>query len=353
MNSQETFAAMLALTDLATPHAVRAAVGLGLPKLVLEGVDTIEELAARSGGRPRAVRNLVAFLETRGVFTRPASGRVGLTPVGRMLASDRAALNLDPREAAGHLAQAWPGLMHAIRTGSSGYEAVFGRSLWQATAADPALAAGFDRYMAGWAGQWIPTVVAARDWSTAGHVVDVGGGAGRLLCALLAATPSLTGTLVEMEGAAARGRSALREAGLATRGAVVVGSFFDPLPAGHDLYVLAQVIHDWPDADAVRILRNCGDAAGQVVAGQVAAGQPAAGQPTAGKGRVLLIERLVGDPPSPAHLRSDLFMLALFGSGERTLPEFTALCDAAGLDIVATRPIGHDLSFIECMPHPR
>lgn len=335
MNPQEAFAAMLALTDLATPHAVRAAVGLGLPKLVLEGVETIEELAARSGGRPRAVRNLIAFLETRGVFTRPAPDRVGLTPVGRVLASDRATLNLDPREAASHLAQGWPGLMHAIRTGSSGYEAVFGRSLWRATAADPALAAGFDRYMAGWAEQWIPAVVAARDWSTAGHVVDVGGGAGRLLCALLAATPSLTGTLVEMEGPAARGRSALREGGLATRGAVVVGSFFDPLPAGHDLYILAQVVHDWPDAEAVRILRHCGDAAGRVAGG---------------KGRVLLIERLVGDPPSPAHLRSDLFMLTLFGSGERTLPEFTALCDAAGLDVVATRPIGHDLSFIECMP---
>lgn len=328
---------MLALTDLATPHAVRAAVGLGLPKLVVEGVDTLDALAERSGGRPRAIRSLVAFLQARGVFTQPAPGRVGLTAIGRVLAGERAVLNLDPGEAASHLAQAWPGLMHAVRTGESGYRAVFGRSLWQATAADPALAAGFDRYMAAWAEQWIPDVAAARDWSTAGHVVDVGGGAGRLLCALLAVTPALTGTLVEMEGAAERGRAALEAAGLADRGAVTVGSFFDPLPPGHDLYILAQVLHDWPDAEAVRILRHCADAARRA---------------PAGKGRVLLIERLVGDPPSPAHLRSDLFMLTLFGGAERSLAEFTALCDAARLDISATRPIGHDLSFIECTPRP-
>src|SRR5262249_45030198 len=154
-----------------------------------------------------------------------------------------------------------------------------------------------------------------------GHVIDVGGGAGRLLCALLQAHRALRGTLVELSGAAMRGRDALAAAGVADRGTGVEGSFFDPLPAGGGIYLLAQVIHDWPDADAVKILRRCAEAA----------------RPT---GRVLLVERLVEAEPSADHARMDLFMLVLFGSGERSLAEFTALANAAGLEITATGPIG-------------
>jgi SAM-dependent methyltransferase len=328
---QDHYAAVLALTDLTTPHAVRAAVGLHLPRLVEAGACSVETLAARSGAHPRAVKSLVGYLTAKGVFAEPQPGVVALTPVGRLLAADRATAMLDPGEAGGHLSQVWSGLPHAVRTGSAAYPAVFGRPLWDALGRDPALAASFDRYMASWAEQWIPDVVRARDWSAVRRVVDVGGGIGRLLCALLAANPGLQGTLVELPRVAERGRDALATAGLAERGRVVEGSLFAPMPPGSDIYILAQVLHDWPDREAVRILQRCTDAA-----------RPG--------GKVLLIERLVATSPSLAHLRSDLFMLSLFGGAERSLVEFTALADSAGLEIRATGDIGHDLSFIECAP---
>lgn len=327
-------AELISLADLTTPYALRAAVGLGLPILVKEGITTIEQLADRSGAPARVVRSLVAYLTLKGAFVRPSAESVALTAVGELLTTDQARIMLDPREVGSHLSLALSGLPQAARTGTAGYDAVAGRSFWQTLGQDRVLAASFDRYMAGWAAQWIPDVLAAYDWSTVGHVVDVGGGDGRLLLALLSKTTELKGTLVELASAAERAREALTSKGLADRSNVVVGSFFDPLPPGADLYVLAQVIHDWPDDEAIRILRRCAEAA-----------RP--------NGRVLLVERLVEPAPSLQHLRADLLMLALFGSGERSRAEFTTLASAAGLQVVNTRTIGHDLSFIECAPTTR
>ncbi|MBS0222356.1 MAG: methyltransferase [Proteobacteria bacterium] len=326
-------AELVSLADLTTPYVLRAAVGLGLPTLAKKGITTIEELAKRSGAPVRTVRSLVAYLTLKGVFVRSSGDNVELSAVGELLTTDQARIMLDPREVGSHLGLALSGLPPAARSGAAGYDAVAGRSFWQALDQDDALAASFDRYMAGWAAQWIPDVLAAYDWSKVARVVDVGGGDGRLLLALLSSYPELRGTLVELERAAKRGRDAFAGKGFADRSNVVVGSFFDPLPAGADLYILAQVIHDWPDDEAIRILRRCADAA-----------RP--------NGRVLLVERLVEPLPSLQHMRADLLMLALFGSGERSRPEFTRLADAAGLHLINTRTIGHDLSLIECVPCP-
>jgi hypothetical protein len=224
-------AELIALADLTTPYAVRAAVGLGLPALVNNGATTIEALAERSGAPIRTIRRLVTFLTLKGVFAQTPSGNVALSAVGQLLTTEQARLMLDPGEAGGQLSLALSGLPHAVRTGTAGYEAITGRRFWRTLDENQKLAASFDRYMAGWSAQWIPDVLAARDWSAAGHIVDVGGGDGRLLCALLASNDQLKGTLVELEGAARRGREALASKGLSGRSNVVIGSFFDPLPA--------------------------------------------------------------------------------------------------------------------------
>jgi len=327
----EAHAALIALADLTAPYAVRAAVGLGLPTLVKEGVTTIEELAERCEAPIRSVRSLLNFLTLKGVFVRSSSGRFALTAVGDMLTTVQMRLILDPREIGGQFGLALSALPQAASSGGAGYDIVAGCSFWQTLQRDAALAASFDRYMAGWATQWVPDVAAARDWSKVSHVVDVGGGDGRLLSALLSENGHLKGTLVELQDAARQALDAFARAGIGDRTSVVVGSFFEALPIGGDVYILAQVIHDWPDDDAVRILRRCSDAA-----------RPG--------GRVLLVERLVDSNPSLRHLRSDLLMLALFGSGERDRDDFTKLFDASGLQLIDARAIGHDLALIECAP---
>lgn len=108
-----------------------------------------------------------------------------------------------------------------------------------------------------------PRVVTAYDWGALGDVVDVGGGDGTLLIALLNEYPSLRGTVLDLPDAADAARKRIDAAGLADRAAVVAGDFFAELPAGAEGYLLASVVRDWSDDDARRILHRCAEAAGE------------------------------------------------------------------------------------------
>ncbi|WP_051498951.1 methyltransferase [Nocardia sp. BMG51109] len=101
-----------------------------------------------------------------------------------------------------------------------------------------------------------PVIARAYPWGALGHVVDVGGGNASLLIALLHAHDALRGTALDLPGPIARAEHALAATDLGDH----AGSFFDPLPAGAGGYVLSGVLHDWPDEDALRILRRCADA---------------------------------------------------------------------------------------------
>ena len=315
------------LTDLLTPYAIRTAIELRLADAIAGGTTDVESLAAEVGADPAALSSLVHHLIALEVLTAPAPGQVGLAALGELLVGGGYRhLGLD--SAPGHLSAAWAGLRHTVRTGESGYEAVFGQGFWDRLAADPPLEADFDTYLAEWAKQWVPLVAARWRWPT-GTVVDVGGGTGTLLTSLLSAHPELTGILVERPAVAARAQARLAEAGVADRCSVVAGDLQAPLPSGGETYLLAQVLHDWPDGAAGDILRRAASAAGH-------------------DGRVVLVERIVDDDePNTA---SDLRMRVLFGGSERTREQFEALAQAAGLRLVDVVPAGMGLSLLELIP---
>jgi hypothetical protein len=280
---------------------------------------------------------LLHFLTQWEVFEEPSPGRFALGPLGEVMAAPlRLPLRamLDVEGAQSRFGMAGAGLAHSVRTGRAGYPRVFGHPFWDDLAADPELGRAFHDLMAFSAGRWVPRAVVGWPWSTHQHVVDVGGGTGDLLISLLRANPTMCGTLVEQPAVAAKARRKLSQAALGERTTVHPGSFFDPLPTGGDAYILAQVLHDWPDTDAVAILRRCAEAAGP-------------------SGRVLLIERVVADAhPAAAHADMDLLMMILFGSAERTKGEFRALAAAAGLRLGLTARLGLGVWIIECRPDP-
>src|SRR6266545_2200547 len=195
--------------------------------------------------------------------------------------------------------------------------------------ANPAISASFDAIMAVDDGN--AAVAGGYDWTTVRHVADIGGGTGTLIAEVLRRNPRLRGTLVDLPETAARARQYLAGLGLDDRCEVVGQSFFDPLPAGADAYLLSRVIHDWDDAAASAILRRCAQAAGST-------------------GRVLVIESAAagGDPAGFAEM--NLRMLVLAGGRERTIDDYSALAAGAGMEVTAVHDTTERHVIIECVP---
>lgn len=303
------------LADLVSPMTVRVAATLGVPDLIATGVNTAAGLAERTGTNPDALRRVLRHLVAIEVLATQGDHYAN-TPLGDALRAGRAESNglmpLDIRTAVGRIELAAFGLLDCVRTGVPAYQTVHGRAFWDDLAADQALGAGFDAFMGSRSRDEFPVQY---DWSGVGHVVDVGGGIGARLIALLRAHPALRGTLVELPGTAERAAARLADAALDERVTVHAGSFFEPLPAGADVYVLSGVVHDWPDPDATAILRRCAEAAGA-------------------SGRVLVLDNVLDDADDMAGMTAfDLFMLIACGGKERTLAEFRALGAAAGLSL--------------------
>jgi hypothetical protein len=170
------------------------------------------------------------------------------------------------------------------------------------------------------------------DWTAVRHLADIGGGTGTLIAEILRHNPWLRGTLVDLPETAARARSYLAGLDLGGRCAVVGRSFFEPLPAGADAYLLNRVIHDWDDAAASAVLRRCREAAGET-------------------GRVLVVESQ-GMPggDGAAFAEMNLRMLVLTGGRERTVDDYAALAAGAGLRVTAVHGITERHMIIECVP---
>ena len=302
------------LTDLATPWCVHVVVTLKVAEHLAAGKNNIEELAKAVGADPDALARVLRHLASRGLFEETSPGRFALNDDARALLEPSARFGFNLDGFGGRMAHSWSHLLEAVRTGASGYEEIFGRPFWDDLAAHPEIARDFDALMGPGHGTPDPAILPDGDWSSVRTVVDVGGGTGSQLAEILRAHPGVRGTLVDLPQTIARAADMFEAAGVANRVSAVGQSFFDPLPAGADLYVMKSVLSDWPDADAVRLLRRCAEAA-----------QP--------NGRVVIVGGVSLDATVAA---PSLLMLVLVGGKDRTLDEFHALARGAGLEVAAT-----------------
>jgi predicted O-methyltransferase YrrM len=167
-------------------------------------------------------------------------------------------------------------------------------------------------------------------------IVDVAGGHGSLLAAILEAAPRARGVLVDLAHVTAVARRTLAERGLAGRAEVVTGSMFEAVPAGGDAYVLKWILHDWDDAACVTILGNIRAA-------------------IVPEGRLLVVDRVLPERATAsaalrAAMMADLLMLVHLTGRERTEREFRALFDASGFGLERVIPTGTQLSVVEAAP---
>src|SRR4051794_17258978 len=153
--------------------------------------------------------------------------------------------------------QSWGAIEHSIRTGEPAFEHVFGAPLFRYYGTNPdagqVSAAALDSLSA----RDNAAIIATHGFPVSGTVVDIGGGQGALLAAVLGANPGLRGLLFERGPVVDMARERLEAAGLSDRCGLMAGDFFEDVPSGGDIYLLKKVIHDWQDKEARSILDRC------------------------------------------------------------------------------------------------
>lgn len=312
-----------ALADLTTPMAVRVAATLRVADHLAAGRRRAADIARVAGADADALDRLMRHLVTIGLLTRDGE-EYRTTAIGDRLRTDHSGSRrqwLDNGAAIGRGDLSFVDLEHSVRTGRPAYRARYGRSFWADLESDPELARTFDETMGHHVQLDMEGLEHAYDWSRVGHVVDVGGGDGTMATRLLRTHGSLRVTVVDLAGPTEAAARALRREGLTSRAEVVAQSFFDPLPAGADAYLLSAVIHDWDDDDAVAILRRCVEAAGAT-------------------GTVLVVEAVGVDDETP-DTTMDLRMLVYVGGRERGLSALTAVALRAGLRLTGVHRLPH------------
>ena len=312
---------------------VALAVELGIPDRVAGQAKTAAALAAETGSHQASLKRFLQGLCALGVLTEDQQGRFGPTPLSSCLTSGQwahAQARMSPEE--GYAS--WAELAHAVRTGKPAYELVHGQPRWEHLATDPDAAQRFNAAMAASSRLDGKALLEACDLSRVSTVVDVGGGSGALIAAILATNPHMQGTILDLPAGMESAPEELDAAGVADRCRMVAGSFFDAAPAGADLYLLRWILHDWDDERAARILKVCAEA------------MPA-------DGRLLIIERLMPDrfQPTPQDLRlvmADLHMMVILGGLERTEAQFREMLAGVGLRLNRKSPLPTGTWLLEC-----
>jgi O-methyltransferase domain/Dimerisation domain len=315
-------------------QAIHVAATLGIADLLGDRALSSDELAGATETHARSLQRVLRALAAVGVLHEDGDGRFSLTEIG-------ACLRADASEPVGGWAayvgrpahfRAWGALLDAVRTGENAFKSVHGVDVWEYRSGHPDEGAIFDRAMSDVSRRANAHLLEAYDFGRFTRVVDIGGGHGAFLAAVLAAHPALRGVLFDQPHVVAGAPAVLQAAGVGDRCEVIRGSFFDAVPPGGDAYLLKAIVHDWEDPEAVLILRRCRAA-------------------VADDGAVLLVERELGPPNADPDAKfSDLNMMVGPGGRERTREELAELLSAAEFELQRVVPTVVGLNVFEASP---
>lgn len=306
---------------------VAVAAQLRIPDLLADGPLPAQDLARATGIDAERLHRVLRGLTALGVLIEAEDGSFTNSEVGELFRDGTKrsyrpmAMMLIPESY-----RDWDHVMETLRSGRTGHEIAHGGSLWDSLRDDQDFAKRFNRAMVSGSEGIVDFVAMSYDFSDASLIVDVGGGNGALVAGVLRAHSHLRGVICDLPAGLAGTSEYLQRYGLLDRCSTVECDFFESVPDGGDVYLLKNIIHDWEDEPAVRILANCRRAA------------------THG-GRVVIVERNLPTRMStaPEHLNAamlDLQMMVQLGSKERTLGEYRALLEGAGWQFGGSIPGG-------------
>ncbi len=310
-------------------QAIYVAAETGVADLLAAGPKTAEEMAQATGLHGGSLYRVLRALASVGLFREDEEGRFSLTPLGGLLASDLPGSKRSlARMAGAEFYRSWGGLLSAVETGTAAFDRVFGKPFFRYMGSNPDRWRIYDDAMTGIHDSETIPVLDAYDFSPFRTIVDVGGGSGLALAAILRCHPNARGLLFDLPQVAERARQATAGRGVSDRIRFVGGDFFESVPRGGDAYLLRHVLHDWEDGEAAAILRNCRDAM-----------KP--------DGRVLVVESVIPAGNDPCFGKWLDLMMLVVGGLERTRAQYEKLFSAAGLVLTRIIPTAHEVSVIE------
>jgi hypothetical protein len=311
-------------------QAIYVAARLGIADLLKDGPHRSEELAQATGADPVSLYRVLRALASFGIFAEDEQGRFESTPLAALLqAGTPGSMRAFALWSGGVSYQAFGGLEYSVLTGKPAFEHHFGMEFYEYLARNPEVGTLFDELMA-WNTGPVAQVVAAYDFSGVKTIVDVGGGRGVLLAAVLNANPGMWGLLVDEARVLQGAKSVLEAEGVDDRCMTVCADIYEEVPYGGDAYILKSVVHGVDDRKATRLLRNCREAMND-------------------GGKLLLIEFIMppGNYQFPGKLMDLLMLVGSHGGRERSEEEFRSLYAAAGFQLTNIMPTKYGYSVIE------
>jgi hypothetical protein len=330
------------LYRMAIGHYVSRALALtaklGIADLLEGGPLTAECLAADTETNSDALRRMLRLLASVGVFVEADDGTFALTPLGDSLRADAAGSARPMVLLFGGVSiqDSWKELEYCVRTGEPALRKRGLTDPFAEMAQSPEDAANFDAAMASGTRMTAMAVAAIYDFADQRTVVDVGGGNGALMMGILSAHGHLQGVVFDQPHVIERAGKEITAAGLADRCRVEGADFFEAVPSGGDAYLLKHVIHDWPDEQAITILRNCRRA-------------------MANQAKLLIIEgvypeRIDQSLESRGAAANDVNMLVATGGRQRSESDFRSLFERSGFGLERIVQTPAMVSIIEGVP---
>jgi hypothetical protein len=312
-------------------QAIYVAAELGIADLLIDGPRTAEELAEDTNAHSGALYRVLRALASAGIFTEDEDGRFSLTPVAENLRSDVPnSLRSFAIMTGTELYQSWGNLLYSVQTGKEGFDKTYGRPFFQYMTEHPDRHTIYDAAMMVHGIAETEPMLDAYDFSAFETVMDVGGGNGLMLAAILNRHPSIKGILFDLPAVVDRAKETISDLDLSGRCRIVGGDFFTSIPSA-DVYVLRHIIHDWDDSDAISILRNCRNAMNP-------------------EGRVLLVETMIPPTNEPCFGKWLDLMMLIVGGRERTEEQYRQLLPKAGLKLNRVISTAHEISIVEAVP---
>ncbi len=322
------------LSHLYLTPVLNTLIRCGVPDHLDEGPLPASDLAKRAGldalSLIRSLRALAAF----GAFREVSPEVFANNPVSELFCDRTGGLrNAVLFWGSDHLLKSAAALGHSVMTGESSFAHVFGESFWDRMRRLPEENEMFNRALADLRLDEHQQIADAYDWTAVNTVVDVGGGAGSLLAAILEKRPGKRGVLVEQPEVLPDAERLLSERGVRGRCEFLGGSFFNPIAAVGEVWTICQVLHDWPDAECRAILGRCREAMRDT-------------------DRLLVVEMLtVPCEPNAGVAILDMMMLLYFGEArQRTVDEYKDLFGATRFELTRVLATPSAFSIVEARP---